>query len=159
VLAVFQHRLYIQQETVGVCIPDQHSSVDFRDPDFYGQSHHIMRKLLRYRQMLSGTIYHSCFDKDRFCIGRFQFLHPLIATVNLIAFMRTISAKLRRPLVLIVIVLLRRLSFSALQMTVLSGSGINIPIPVFDLPFLLLFAYAVLRGGLSGGSDGARQSI
>ncbi|MFA0814587.1 MAG: diguanylate cyclase [Anaerofustis sp.] len=118
---------------------------------FTDQSHHIMREVVAVQtNAFWGQSITVVSTKIGSALVAFNFCIPLIATVNLIAFMRTISAKLRRPLVLIVICIVATFVVSALQMTVLSGSGINIPIPVLDLPFLLLFAYAVLKGGFVG---------
>jgi diguanylate cyclase (GGDEF)-like protein len=80
----------------------------------------------------------------------FNFCIPLIALVNLAQFTRTVSAKLRRPLWLMIISILVTFIVAVVQSTLLSDIGINIPIPVLNLPCVVLLSYVVLRGGFIG---------
>ena len=65
-------------------------------------------------------------------------------------FTRTVSAKLRRPLWLIILSILLTFVVATVQSTLLSDLGINIPIPVLNLPCIVLLSYAVLRSGFLG---------
>ncbi len=80
----------------------------------------------------------------------FNFCIPLIAVANLVLFTRTVSPRLRRPLWLIITSILVTFVVAAIQSTVLCEMGINIPIPVWNLPCVALLSYAVLRGGFIG---------
>ena len=118
---------------------------------FTDQYHHIMRELVMVE---TDALFGNAIAVKTTTIGTvlvaFNFCIPLIAITNLIMFMRTISAKLRRSLVLIIISIIATFVISAIHFTVLSNLGINIPIPVLNLPCLVLWSYAVLRGGFLG---------
>lgn len=118
---------------------------------FTDQSLHIMREsvALKPDAILGQTIVvHS--SKIGSALVAFNFCIPLISIVNLITFTRTVSAQLRRPLWLIILSMFLTFLLALLQSAFLSSIGINIPIPVLNLPCLLVFSYAVLKDGFVG---------
>lgn len=118
---------------------------------FTDQTHHIMRESV---VMQSDAILKQSLAVQSTKIGSmlvaFNFCIPLLSIVNLIAFTRKVSTQLRRPLWLIIISMFTTFLLALIQSTVLNNMGINIPIPVLNLPSLLLFSYAVLRKGFVG---------
>lgn len=118
---------------------------------FTDQYHHIMREAVFVQTNdLFGQSIAVISTKIGSVLVAFNFCITLIAIVNLMMFMRTLSAKLRRSLVLIIIGILGTFIIAAIHSTILTDLGINIPIPVLTLPCLLLMSYAVLRGGFLG---------
>lgn len=118
---------------------------------FTDQYYHIMRTSVHVQTnavfghaiVVHSTIIGSILVAFNFCI-------PLIALVILVYFTKTVSANLRRPLWLIIISIFLTFILATVQTTYLSNIGINIPIPILNLPCLALMTYAVLKGGFLG---------
>ena len=127
---------------------------------FTDQSHHVMRKSV---ELQANAVFGHAIVVQSTTIGSvlvaFNFCIPLIALVILILFTETVSAKVRRPLRLIIISILLTFVVAAVQSTLLSGMGINIPIPVLNLPCVVLLSYAVLSGGFLGVAPTALNKV
>ena len=118
---------------------------------FTDQFHHIMRESVAMQSdVMSGHVITVRSTKIGSALVAFNFCIPLISIANLVAFTRTVSSKLKRTLWMIIASMLATFVIALVQSTVLSNLGINIPIPVWNLPCVMLFSYAVLRGGFIG---------
>jgi diguanylate cyclase (GGDEF)-like protein len=118
---------------------------------FTDQYHHIMRaSVVMQTDAVFGRAIAVRSTKIGSALVAFNFCIPLIALANLTIFTRTVSAKLRRPLWLIIISIFATFVIAAVQSTLLSDIGINIPIPVLNLPCVVLLSYVILRGGFIG---------
>jgi diguanylate cyclase (GGDEF) domain len=118
---------------------------------FTDQYHHIMRKsvdLQRNSTFGTALIVHSTSIGS--LLVAFNFCLPLVAIAILVLFASTVSAKLRRPLWLIIISIFLTVLAATLQSTILTSAGINIPIPVLNLPCIVLLCFAVLRSKFIG---------
>ena len=127
---------------------------------FTDQYHHIMREsvMLQPNAVLEqALVVHS--SRIGSALVAFNFCIPLISIANLIAFSRKVSAQLRRPIWLIVISIFATFILALLQSTVLCNIGFNIPIPVLNLPCLMVFAYAVLKEGFVGVTPTALSKV
>lgn len=113
--------------------------------------HHLMRASVA---VASDAVFGRSVTVESTKLGSalvaLNFCIPLLSVANLILFTRRVSVKLKRPLWLIIVSMLATFLLALLQSSVLSPCGVNIPIPVLNLPCLALFAYAVLRGGFIG---------
>ncbi len=118
---------------------------------FTDQYHHIMRISV---ELQTDAVFGHAIVVQSTAIGSilvaFNFCIPLIAVVILVLFVRSVSNKLRRPLWLIIISIFATFVIATVQSTVLSDIGIIIPIPVLNLPCVVLLFYAVLSGGFLG---------
>ena len=118
---------------------------------FTDQYHHIMRESVTVQPdaalgqalVVQSTRIGSALVAFNFCI-------PLISIVNLIAFARTVCPRLKRPLWLIIVSMFVTFLIALVQMTFLCNIGIHIPIPVLNLPCLVVFSLAVLKDGFVG---------
>lgn len=115
---------------------------------FTDQYHHIMRASVVVQTDVLGRAIAVRSTKIGCALVAFNFCLPLIAIANLVIFTRTVSRKLRRPLWLIIVSIFVTFILAAVQSTILSG--MNIPIPVLNLPCVVLLSYVVLRGGFVG---------
>lgn len=118
---------------------------------FTDQAHHIMREsvsLQRDAVLAQAVVVRS--TQIGSALVAFNFCIQLLAIALLLAFARKVSARQRRPLWLIALSMGLTVLVALLQSTVLTGAGINIPIPVLNLPCLLLFSYAVFQQGFIG---------
>lgn len=118
---------------------------------FTDQIHHIMRTNIAVE---TNAVYGHTLVVESTQIGSllvaFNFCIPLMALVILMFFIRSASSKLRRPLWLIVTSIFATFVVATVQSTVLSEMGVNIPIPVLNLPCVILLFYAVHSGGFLG---------
>ena len=127
---------------------------------FTDQSHHFMRKnvvlqndaVFGHALVVNSTPLGSVLVAINFCL-------PLIAMIILVLFSQTISAKLRRPLRLIMASIFLTVLVAAVQSTILNGVGIIIPIPVLNLPCVVLLCFAVLRSGFLGLAPTAMNKV
>ncbi len=118
---------------------------------FTDQIHHIMREsvtLVPDAVLVQALVVHS--TKIGSALVAFNFCIPLISVVNLIVFARSITPQLRRPLWMIIISMFLTFLVALIQSTLLCRIGINIPIPVLNLPCLVVFSFAVLNDGFIG---------
>lgn len=118
---------------------------------FTDQYHHIMRISV---EMQKDAVFGQALIVHSTAIGTilvaFNFCIPLIALAILVLFVRSVSNKLRRSLWLIIISIFLTFVVATVQSTVLCNIGINIPIPVLNLPCVILLFYAVISGGFLG---------
>jgi diguanylate cyclase (GGDEF)-like protein len=118
---------------------------------FTDQFHHIMRESVSLQpDAVLGQAFVVRSTKIGSALVAFNFCIPLISIVNLIAFTRTVSAQLKRPLWLIIISMFVTFLVALVQSTLLCNLGIHIPIPVWNLPCLVVFSFAVLKDGFVG---------
>ncbi len=118
---------------------------------FTDQFHHLMRASVELQQQAvfgHALVVHSTALGT--VLVAFNFCIPLIALAILVLFARFVSSSLRRQLWLIIISIFLTFVVAVVQSTVLSDMNINIPIPVLNLPCVILMSYAVLRGGFVG---------
>ncbi len=115
---------------------------------FTDQFHHLMRVSVELQQ---DAVFGRALVVDSTTLGTvlvaFNFCIPLIALGILFMFVRSVSRSLKRQLWLIIISILSTFVVAVIQSTVLSDLNINIPIPVLNVPSVLLLSYAVLRRG------------
>ena len=127
---------------------------------FTDQYHHIMRDSVAIQpDAILGQAFVVHSSKIGSALVAFNFCIPIISVSNLIAFYHKVSARRKRPLWLIIISIIATFVLALIQATVLCGSGINIPIPVWNLPCLILFAYAVLTEGIVGVTPTALSKV
>ena len=127
---------------------------------FTDQVHHIMRASVTLQPdavLNQAIVVHS--TQIGSALVAFNFCIQLLAIALLLAFARKVSARQRRPLWLIAISMSLTVVLALLQSTVLTGAGINIPIPVLNLPCLLLFSYGVLQQGFVGVTPTALSKV
>jgi diguanylate cyclase (GGDEF) domain len=112
---------------------------------------HLMRKSV---ELQTDTVFGKSIVVDPTGLGSllvaFNFCIPLIALAILALYLKSVSDKLRRPLWLIIISIFMTFSIAVLQSTVFYNLGIDIPIPVLNLPCVMLMTYAVLSSGFFG---------
>lgn len=127
---------------------------------FTDQAHHIMRQSV---SLVPDAVFGRALVVQSTQIGSaliaVNFCLLLMAVVNLIWFARKATDKLKRPLWIIIISLGATFFFTLMQATVLEELGIIIPIPVWNLPCLMLFSYAVLRNGFTGVAPTAYNKV
>ncbi len=127
---------------------------------FTDQYHHIMReRVVLQTDAVFGHAISVTSTKIGSVLVAFNFCVPLIALANFITFTRKVSGKLRRSLWLIIISIFLTFVVAVVQSTVLSQIGINIPIPVWNLPCVALIAYAVIKGGFIGVAPTALNKV
>ncbi|MEL7569928.1 MAG: diguanylate cyclase [Eubacteriaceae bacterium] len=118
---------------------------------FTDQYYHIMRTSVHLQ---TNAVFGHAIVVQSTTIGSilvaFNFCIPLIALVILVYFTKTVSANLRRPLWLIIVSIFLTFILATVQTTYLGNIGINIPIPVLNLPCVALMTYAVTSGGFLG---------
>ncbi|HNW86085.1 MAG TPA: diguanylate cyclase [Candidatus Limiplasma sp.] len=118
---------------------------------FTDSYHHLMRSsVIMQTDPILGHVIVVQSTKVGLALVAVNFCIPLISMTNLIAFTRKVSAQFRRPLWLIIISIFATFVLAFLQSAVLCNLGIHIPIPVWNLPCLVLFSYAVLNEGFVG---------
>ena len=118
---------------------------------FTDQYHHIMRESVSIQvDPIFGSAIAVRSTKIGSVLVAFNFCLPLAAVVNLVIFIRTVSARFRRSIWMIVICIVLTFVAAAFQSTILCKIGINLPIPVLSLPCLVLISYVVLRSGFIG---------
>lgn len=124
------------------------------------QWHHLMRQSISLvpNALLGNAIVVRSTSLGSTLVA-FNFCLPLLSTANLIAFSRTVSAKLKRPLWYIISSMFATFVLALLQSSVLTPMGVNIPIPVLSLPCLIAFSYAVLREGFVGVAPTALSKV
>ena len=118
---------------------------------FTDQYHHLMRKSVELQTdaVFGNALVVSSTSLGTFLVA-FNFCLPLIALTILVLFSRTISSKLRRPLHLIMLSIFLTVLVAILQSTFLSSAGIIIPIPVWNVPCVVMLCFAVFRSGFLG---------
>lgn len=127
---------------------------------FTDQYHHIMRESVALQpDAVLGQAVVVYSTKIGSMLVAFNFCIPLISMANLIAFARKVSTQLRRPLWLIIISMFMTFILALIQSTVINNLGIHIPIPVLNLPCLILFSYAVLNEGFVGVTPTALSKV
>lgn len=118
---------------------------------FTDQSHHFMRK---HVELQTDAVFGHALVVNSTTLGTilvaFNFCLPLIALTILLLFCRTISSSLRRPLRLIMLSVFLTVLVAVIQSTLLNSVGIIIPIPVLNLPCVVLLCFGVLRSGFLG---------
>ncbi len=127
---------------------------------FTDQSHHLMRKSVVLQEdavfghalVVNSTSLGSVLVAINFCL-------PVVALVILVLFSQTISTKLRRPLRLIMASIFLTVFVAMIQSTILNDMGIIIPIPVLNLPCVVLLCFAVLRSGFLGLAPTAMNKV
>ncbi len=118
---------------------------------FTDQYHHIMRESVTVQvDPVFGSAIAVRSTKIATVLIAFNFCLPLVAVVNLVIFTRTVSARFRRSIWMIIVSIVLTFVAAAVQSTILSEIGINITIPVLSLPCLVLISYVVLRSGFIG---------
>jgi diguanylate cyclase (GGDEF)-like protein len=127
---------------------------------FTDQYHHLMRKNVELQTdaVFGNALVVSSTSLGTFLVA-FNFCLPLIALTLLVLFSRTISSKLRRPLRLIMLSIFLTVLVAMVQSTLLTSVGIIIPIPVLNVPCVLLLCFAVLRGGFLGLTPTAMNKV
>ncbi len=124
------------------------------------QWHHLMRESVALEpDALLGNAIVVRSTRLGSALVAFNFCLPLLSTANLVAFSRTVSAKLKRPLWFIIASMFATFVLALLQTAVLTPMGVNIPIPVLNLPCLVAFSYAVLREGFVGVAPTALNKV
>ena len=124
------------------------------------QIHHIMRRSVTLQpDALLGQTLVVCSTQIGSLLVAFNFCIPLLSLAILIAFTKSVSAHLRRPLWLIIASMFATFVLALIQSTVLNAHGIYIPIPVWNLPCLIVFSYAVLREGFVGVTPTALSKV
>ncbi len=127
---------------------------------FTDQSHHIMRQSV---SLVPDAVFGRALVVQSTQIGSaliaVNFCLLLMAVVNLIIFARKVTAKLKRPLWIIIISMGATFFFTLMQAAVLEDLGIIVPIPVWNLPCVVLFSYAVLRNGFTGVAPTAYNKV
>lgn len=127
---------------------------------FTDQYHHIMRESVTLQQdALLGEVLVVHSTRIGMLLVAFNFCIPLISMAVLIGFTRKVSEQLRRPLRLIIISMFATFVLALAQSTVFSSLGINIPIPVWNLPCLIMFSYAVLNESFVGVAPTALSKV
>ena len=118
---------------------------------FTDQYHHFMRKNVELQTdaVFGNALVVSSTSLGTFLVA-FNFSLPLIALTILVLFSRTISSKLRRPLRLVMLSIFLTVLVAIVQSTLLNSAGIIIPIPVLNVPCVVLLYFAVLRSGFLG---------
>lgn len=107
--------------------------------------HHLMRKSVEVQESAAfghALVVHSTAIGS--VLVAFNFCIPLAAIGILLLFLRKVSYTLRRPLRLIIISIFLTFVAAVIQSTILYQAKINIPIPVLNLPCVMLLFYAVM---------------
>lgn len=127
---------------------------------FTDQATHIMRSSIEIQKdatfgqtlAVHSTALGSILVSFNFCL-------PLISLIILSLFARTVSAKLRRSLWMVIISIFLTLFVAVLQTFFLSKIGISIPIPILNLPCVFMLFYAILNGKFLGLSPTALSKV
>lgn len=115
---------------------------------FTDGSHHLMRASVT---LSNSGFFAPSLEVTSTTLGSlmvaFNFSLPLLGLVILGRFGLHVAPQLRRSLGLIMAAIFGTFVVATLRMTLLEAIGINIPIPVLNLPFVVLLSYAVAKGG------------
>ncbi len=127
---------------------------------FTDHQHHIMRESVALQtDAVVGQVLVVQSSKVGSLLVAFNFCLPLVSIANLIAFSRKVSSQVRRSLWMIIISMFATFALALIQSTILSSIGIHIPIPVLNIPSLVLFSYAVLKEGFAGVAPTALNKV